>query len=173
MSRLSHSNKGNVNTYLAVVTFLFTMGILTVIGYYMTEQIFDAWDTTGYIPAESAQLRGNFLGAINMMDYAMVLVMVALLIGVALTSYRLATAPVFFIVTFFMASILGFISYFFNYAFSQFITQSVFDSVRGTFPLTILICTNAHWISLAALIIGSITLYAKREQGQQGEYVEQ
>lgn len=171
MSRLSHSNKGSVNTYLAVVIFLFSFGILTIIGYYMTDAIFDAWDTTGYIPTESAQLREDFLGAIHMMDYMIVLIMIALIIGVALTTYRLAAAPVFFIVTFLLAAMMGFVSYFFNYAYSQFISQSVFDAVRGTFPLTTLICTNFHWISLAALIVGSITLYAKRETGQEG-YVE-
>ena len=54
-----------------------------------------------------------------------------------------------------------------NYIFSEIVNQSVFNAVVVHFPKTIIICTNLHWIMLIMIVIGSITLFAKREQGQE------
>ena len=168
MKSLLNSNKGQIGNYMAVIVFLFGFAIISIIAYLLLTSIFTAWNDTGFVDATGTEMEGKFLGSLLMADKIIVLVMILLLVSVALTSYKLATAPVFFIVTFFMAAFLGFISYIFNYLFSQIITDTTFDAVRASFPLTILICTNFHWISLAVIIVGSITLYAKKEQGQEG-----
>ena len=41
------------------------------------------------------------------------------------------------------------------------------------FPRTILITTNLHWIMLVLIVVGSITLYGKRKEGQEGQMIEQ
>ena len=49
---------------------------------------------------------------------------------------------------------------------SSAVSYSIFSAVIVSFPKTILICTNLHWVMLAMMVIGSITLYGKREKGQ-------
>ena len=88
--------------------------------------------------------------------------MIALIIGVGLTSFRLNTAPAFFIVTIIMGMFMGVVSYFFNYIFSQIVSDAAFATTIVFFPRTILICTNLHWIALVCLVVGSITLYGKK-----------
>lgn len=171
MRSLSNSNKGQMGAYIAVIVFLFGFAIISIISYLILSSVFTAWNATGYVDATGLAMETNFLNSVLMADKIIVFIMLMLIVGVAITSYKLATAPVFFIVTFFMAAFLGFISYIFNYIFSQIISQTAFDTVRASFPLTILVCTNFHWISLAVIIVGSITLYAKKEQAQEG-YVE-
>jgi hypothetical protein len=38
-------------------------------------------------------------------------------------------------------------------------------AVKGTFPRTIILCSNLHWVALVVLVVGSIALYAKRDVG--------
>lgn len=83
--------------------------------------------------------------------------------GVGLTSFKLNTAPAFFIVTFVMGIFLGFVSYFFNFLFQNLVSDAVFSTTLLLFPRTLLICTNFHWISLIVMVVGSITLYAKKD----------
>jgi len=52
-----------------------------------------------------------------------------------------------------------------NYLFATFFSESVFSSVIVYFPLTLIICTNLHWVTLASIILGSISLYAKNLGG--------
>ena len=96
----------------------------------------------------------------------MVLLMVFLILGIGLTSFRLATSTAFFIITFITGIFWGLVSYFFNFVFIQLVSPDVFSAALGAFPRTMLINTNLHWVMLASIIVGSITLYAKKEKGQ-------
>ena len=162
MTCLLGSKKGQIQNYLAIIIFLFGFGLVSIFATLLWVNMIQGFTDAGYYEGEMESTGNAFLTALQLYDYIMVIVMVVLIIGVGLTSYRLNTAPAFFIVTVIMGIFMGFVSYFFNYIFSQIVSETVFDSVTVFFPRTILICTNLHWIALVALIVGSITLYGKR-----------
>ena len=89
--------------------------------------------------------------------------MVLLIVALALANFRLRTNPAFFIITLIEAVFTGFVSYFFNYVFIQLVSDDIFNATLVFFPKTMIINTNLHWIALVAIIIGSISLYAKRK----------
>jgi len=163
---LFKNKKGQAHNYLAVITFLFAFGIMTIMGYLFYSAYVDEMTAAGYYEGAVEVAGEKFLNGMRLFDYITVLIMVVLIIGVGVTSYRLSTSAAGFIITFILAGFLGFISYFFNYVFAQFVSDNAFTSVITYFPRTILVCTNLHWVMLACIIVGSITLYAKREQGQ-------
>ena len=162
MTCLLGSKKGQIQNYLAVVIFLFGFGLISIFATLLWVNMIQGFTTAGYYSGEMESTGNAFLVALQLYDYIMVLVMVALIIGVGVTSFRLNTAPAFFIVTIIMGIFMGFVSYFFNYIFSQIVSDASFAAVIVFFPRTIIICTNLHWVALAALIIGSVTLYGKR-----------
>ena len=100
----------------------------------------------------------------------MILFVVALIIGIAVTTYRLASPPIFFIVNLFTAFFYGFFSYFLSYLFQSFTDAPLLAATLLYFPKTVLICTNLHWVALICIVVGSITLFGKKPQGQ---YIEQ
>lgn len=156
--------KGQVQNYIAIVIVLFTFAIMsmiaTVIFLGLRTAFIDAGIYTGVI-----ETTGNsFLSALRLYDSILVLLMVVLIIGVGITSFKLNTAPRFFIVTLIMASFMGFVAYFFSFLFKEMVSDSAFATAYALFPNSILVCTNLHWVALVALVVGSITLYAKREQ---------
>lgn len=164
MYSIISSKKGQANSWFAVIVVLFISGFLLILSYLITLNMCDAFDNAGQTASSDAcQL---FLNGYKFMDYLMVLFMVILIIGIGITSYRLATSPVFAIITLIMAALYGFVSYYFNFIFVQMVSPNVFNSVVVFFPRTILINTNLHWIMLVNMIIGLITLYGKREKGQ-------
>jgi hypothetical protein len=158
--------KGQYHNYLAVIIFLFVFGFMTILSYLILSNFVTQLSTTGYYSPEMASAAGHFLGGLRIMDVIMVLIMVVLIIGIGITSYMVASPAVFFLITFLMAGFLGFISYFFNYLFATIVKEPMFSAIIAYFPITIMICTNLHWVMLACIIVGSITLYAKRDKGQ-------
>jgi len=159
---LLSSKKGQVHNYIAVVVFLMGFGLISIIATLIWVNMINEFTTTGIYTGVIESTGNAFLSALQLYDYIIVFIMIALIIGVGLTSFRLNTSPGFFIVTIIMGMFMATVSYFFNYIFSQIVSQDVFAATVVMFPRTILICTNLHWVALVALIVGSITLYAKK-----------
>ena len=166
MIHLLGSKKGQAQNYIAVVMFLFVLAIVTMISTVIYLGIIAGFTSAGLYTGAVEIAGTGFLRALTIYDPIMAVVLVSLLIAVGMTSFRLNTAPMFFIITLMQATFTGLVSYFFNYMFVQIIGQDAFAGVLVLFPRMILICSNLHWIGLIAMVIGSITLYAKKEKGQ-------
>lgn len=162
------NKKGQIENYIVVVLFLLGFGIISMIAAVIHNGLTDAFIAAGVYTGQIAVTGGQFYNAILLHDVIVVIFMAVLLIGVGITSFRLNTVPAFFILSILAAAFMGFVSYFFNYLFSQIVSNTIFDTVRALFPNTLLICTNLHWVALAAFVIGSITLYAKKPAAQEG-----
>lgn len=156
------NSKGQTNEF-AAVAFLFTFGFLTILAMVLQLAFVQGFTDAGYYTGQIKETGDAFTKAISVFDYITVFFMVALIIGIGVTSYRLNTAPVFFVVTLVMGAVVGFVSYIYNYVFLQMISDSSFSVAITYFPKTILILTNLHWVALVLIVIGSITLYGKRE----------
>jgi hypothetical protein len=105
-------------------------------------------------------------------DYIILLVMVIMIIGVAVTSYRLKSRPIGYLISFIVAPFYGFISYVMNYYFIQMVSPAQLAAVHIYFPITMIICTNLHWIALISLIVGGIFAYNYHTDGTKGgEYL--
>jgi len=163
---ISNSKRGQAENYFAVIVFLFTFGFVSMLSLVIYDALIDKFSALSFWDVDMAGAANSFTSTLHLFDFIIVLVMIVLIIGIGVTSYKLAAPPVFFVITFVMAGFYGLVSYYFNFMFQQMVSQPVFDTVLTYFPRTILICTNLHWIMLVTLIIGSITLYAKKDQGQ-------
>lgn len=166
MRFLVKSKKAQGSNYLAVVIVLMMFGFFSILGYTIWIYVVDALTTGGFYVGEVAVTMDNFTRGFMAADYVIVLLMVIMIIGIGLTSYKLSTSGAFFIITIIMGLFWGFVSYIFNYVFILMVSPEVFSTAIGVFPRTMALCTNLHWIALACIVVGSITLYAKKEKGQ-------
>ena len=158
------SKKGQVGNYFAVILFLFLFGFMSILGYLLMSEMINAYETVDVWNPTMAATAAGFLRALQIIDYLMVIILVALIIGVGVTSYKINAPPIFFVVSVIMSAFLGITSWIFNYIFQQLVSPDVFTSTLAFFPITVLICQNFHWIALVTFTVGSITLYAKKEQ---------
>jgi len=108
----------------------------------------------------------DYISSAVLLDNVLVFLMIAFFILLGLTSFKLATNPAFFVVSVVLLLFMGFISYFFNYIFIKLVSPTVFNVVLLSFPKSIILCTNLHWIALIGFVIESITLYGKKPKGQ-------
>jgi len=165
--RLFKNKKGVINNYVAVVVALFSTSIAYIICYLILLKFRQNFVGDFCEVGSVCELTANkFLSSLAMWDYIIVLVMVVLFIGVGLTSYKVSADIAFSILSVILAPLLGFLSLMFNNIYSQIVTNGEFSTVIGLFPRTTLICTNLHWVALVSFVIGFITLYGKRSQGQ-------
>lgn len=164
--RLSKSSKAQANNYFAVIVFLFGFAIMSLIGYVLLTGFIQGFIDAGFYTGAVATAGNSYLRTLLVFDKMSALIMTVLIVGVGVTSYRLATSPVYFIITFLLAAFYGLVAYFFNYMFAQIASNAAFATAIAYFPITVLICTNLHWVMLICIIVGSITLYAKKERGQ-------
>ena len=160
------SKRGQVQNYTAALVFLILFGFTTIISYLILSEFTDAVTTAGYYTGAAQSVGEQMKSGLRIFDTVTVILMIILVITAAISTIGVASAPIYFILTLILLPIMGFISFFFNYLFSAMVSPSVLNSTIVRFPLTILVCTNLHWVMLALIIIGSIGLYAKREKGQ-------
>ena len=158
------SKKGQVGNYFAVILFLFLFGFMSILGYLLMTEMIDAYRTVDVWNPEMAAAADGFLRALQVIDYLMVIILVALIIGVGVTSYKINAPPIYFVVSVIMSAFLAITSWIFNYIFQQLVSPTIFNATLAYFPITILICQNFHWIALVTFTVGSITLYAKKEE---------
>lgn len=166
MTSLFASKKGQFSNYMAVLIFLLVFGFVTIFSYVFMSVQKTAYENAGLYTGPLASTGENFLRGLASFDFVIILVMVILIIGVIITSFKLATAPIFFIITLVMGPVFAFIAYFFSYVFQQMVSPAIFSNAVAVFPNTLIICTNLHWVGMVLMIVGSIALYAKRPQGQ-------
>lgn len=167
MTSLWKSKQGLHNSVLAAIIFLLLLGIISIIGYVLYDNIMSAAAGTPLLGSpESLKAKAGFDNMMNSWDYIIFFVMIILLIGIIVTTYTIATPPIIFVVTFVMAPIIGFIGYVLSIFFYDFATNGIISAVMSHFKLTYILLTNLHWVALLMIIIGSITLYAKRDKGQ-------
>jgi len=166
MTSLFASKKGIARSILAAVIALFVFGFITIFGYYLFTEFTDAMDDAGQYTGDVQRVGEIFKSRMRWFDNVGVLLLAAFVIGIGATSYRVASSPVFFIISLLLGLFYGFISYFFNFMFQELVSVSVLNSATAAFPKLVLICTNLHWLALAMLVVGTITLYGKQEKGQ-------
>jgi len=163
---LLNSKKAQGINYITVIIFLFIFGFLNILGYLILDSYVTEFSTTPYYGSEIQEVGEKFLSGLRILDTILVVMMIILIVGLGITTYRLSAPPIFFLITFVTGAIYGFISYFFNYIFAQMVSDTMFTATLLFYPKTLLICTNLHWVMLVSIVVGSITLYAKKEKGQ-------
>lgn len=152
--------------YLASIIVLIVFGFCSMLAYTIWLKFIEAMDAGGFYVGQVKITMDTFSNAFLFNDYLVVLLLVFLVIGIGLTSYKLATRTAFFILTLILGVFWGFISYFFNYVFIMMVSPDIFSTAVGLFPRTMIVCTNLHWVMLIYIIVGSLTLYGKKEEGQ-------
>ena len=158
--------KAQASNYFAAIIFLFIFGFLSIFGYLLLTEYIAVYATTDFYGPQVENAAVQFLFGMEMFDWVIVLLMFVLIVGIGVTSFRVATAPIFFLITLVLGAFYGFVSFFFNHIFQEMVSDPIFTSTLLYFPKTYLICTNLHWIMLVLIVVGSITLYGKREKGQ-------
>lgn len=167
MTSLLKSKKGQIGRVLiGIVVFLVIFGFVNILSYALLSEFIAGFTTAGIFVGEAAVTGNKFLFAISIMDYVIVLLLTIFAVGIIITSFKVASSPVFFVVQFFAMFFYGFISYFLNFIFIQLVSPTAFDAARLFFQNTMIIGTNLHWIMLVNFVIASISFFAKREKGQ-------
>jgi len=161
------SKKGQVENYFVPILMLFSIGVMTIIGFLTFTSFVDGFKETQFYDNETMDpVVENFKAGYFIIDTLIVVLLVVALIAIGLTSFRVNASPGFFIVSIISGTALVVVSFFFNFLFIEIVSNEVFNGVVAFFPKTILVCTNLHWVALAGFVIGSITLYAKKEKGE-------
>ena len=160
------NKKAQGQNFIVIPIVLLIFGFFNLLWYAIFFQFTTSLTTAGFYTGQAKVVGDNFLLGLQTFDWLTVFLLIGMLIALAISSFRIASAPVFFVITIIVGIFWGFISYFFNYVFIQMISADMLTAYWGLFPRTLLICTNLHWVALAAILIGTISLYAKKEKGQ-------
>lgn len=155
-----------------IITGLIIFAFMSMIGVVFLQAILSTFETSSLYNSDMATSIKFFKASYYWWDYITLFLMVFFIIGVAITSYRLKARPIGFIISFIVAPFYGFISYFFNYYFIQLVSPTQIQAVQIYFPITMIICTNLHWIALITVIVGAIFAYNYNTESQGGgEYL--
>ena len=167
MTNLLNSKKGLApQNIIEPLVYLFIFGFLTILGTLISLQIIAGYESSPFFTPAMVPVAESFKASFNLYDVTIFMVAIIFIVGIAVTTYKLSSRPVFFVFTFISAMFYGFLGYFFSYLFSQIISQSIFVVVLLRFPISIILLTNLHWIALVMIVVGAISLYGKREEGQ-------
>lgn len=151
---------------IIIVVGLLGFGMLIFFLMSFLNEFFTSFNATGLNDSTIDDFQTNMLNIFGLFDWLIVAFMVAAIFTTGVVGYIKTTPPVFFVLNLILAPLLAYIAYFFNYVFSQYVSESFFTYAYNALPNTLLICTNLHWIALAGIIISSITWFRKKETGE-------
>lgn len=164
------NKKAALEDYTALIIALFCFGFISILAYLIYYGFSSIMASSALYNSDIALVLSRFNTALLFFDKIIAVLMIGLIISIGILNYRIKTTPIYLLVLILFSSFLGLISYFFNYLFLSMVSESVFAPVISFFPITLIICTNFHWIALVALVVGAITLYAKGENDQEVQY---
>jgi hypothetical protein len=167
---LLNSKKGQGNAVLGILLILLIYGVVFITCYLVLNSFLTSFATTSAASDQTALAGQKFLATLGFLDYVMVIMTIVLIIGIGITTYRLATPPIFFIINLFAAFFYGFFGYILSYIFQSYTDSTLIQATLIYFPKTLMICTNLHWVALICIAVGSITLFGKKPVGQ---YIQQ
>lgn len=164
---LFDSKKGTIMNFIAPIISLFTFIFMIVFARVLYNNIINVYISSGFASSDAAiGAIAGFTLAMNAFDYIGGILLMVFVVALGVTNYKISASPIFFWVNFMFVAFLGFVSYFFNYALISILSNEIFGLVLVSFPISILIASNFHWIALLFFAVGNITLYAKRDKGQ-------
>ncbi len=167
---LSSKKAQNADSIIVPIIFVFALALIFIFSAIIGTQVIDGFRTVystnpGLAPYNTAQAQkvmDDFEKPYHILDQILMAFVIGLIIGIGYTSYRLSAIPAFYVVTIVLGIIYCFFGYIFSYIFIQFISNPSLLSITKLFPLTIMICTNLHWLGLGLIVVGAITLYGKK-----------
>lgn len=170
MIGLLGSKKGqNADNIIIPIVTVFGLALAFILSTTIALEIFDGYRTVFSSPAmasyNSAEIQDtidSYESAYSLFDKLLFSFVIGLIIGMAWVSYRIAARPLYFIVTVVLGIIYCFFGYLLSYIFIQFAENVAIVTTMRLFPLTIMVCTNLHWLGLILIIVGGIALYGKR-----------
>lgn len=166
MRSLFNCKKGQAKNYFIIILFLLVIGVTSIFGFLMYTNVMTVFQALPVYNSDMQDAVDSFDKAMAFWDKLIVFLFLGLNIALIVSVYKLASKTIYFIVTFFLAAFYGFVAYSLNFVFQQVIGLEVFTYILVNFPATILLCTNLHWVMLLSIVIGSITLFAKKEGEQ-------
>lgn len=159
------SKKGQIDNYLVGIIAIFIFGFTSILSMLIYSEIRTGFINASMYTGALATTGDAFFSGFQVLDYVIVILVLVIIIGVGVTSFKINTPPAFFMVTLVLGGILAFVSFILSYTFAQMTAPTIFNSVLLYFPRTLTVCTNLHWVALILIVVGSITLYAKKEKG--------
>lgn len=169
MTSLSSSKKAvSPRVMFTIIGSLITLAFMSMLGIIILQGVISAFQSSSVYNDSMALPIKYFQASYHWWDYIILLVMVVFIIGVAITSYKLRSRPIGFLITFIVAPFYGFISIIFNYFFIQLVSPTQLQAVHIYFPITMIICTNLHWVALLTLIVGAVFAYNYQTTGEGG-----
>jgi len=160
---LQSNKKGQLKYIIVALLFLLVLGISTSFAYLLWTNIQASFMTTGFYKGDAAQVGNSFNNVFLVIDYIFILFVTVLVVGVAYLGWQNPRPAIFFVIAIFEGIFLGVISYFFNIFYSKFITNTVFSGIVTSFPNSITVLTNLHWIALILWVVASLVTFTRRK----------
>lgn len=166
------SKKGILRSATVAAFAVFAIALTFLVAATIHKEADNQLQTLPYYTSQVGDLMDSYYNTYRILDYLMILIVIALVIGIAVSSLKVASNPVYFAIVFLLTPILAAVCYSLSYIFIQFASNSYFTSVVSIFPRTIFFSSNLHWIFLIEIAVGSITMYGKISKGQEGKMIE-
>jgi len=164
---LLKGKRGQVNSFIGGVVFIFAFFLIWIFAYLILSNFVSEFSGAGFNTPVMDDVSAKFLWGFGLFDSVAIIILLAVIGGVAYSSFKVATHPIFFVITFVLAPFLAFMAYMLSYVFSQIVSNPAFNSVVLVFPRSILIGTNLHWVMLACIVVGSVAMFGKKsDRGQ-------
>ena len=148
------------------VIMLFVLSIAFMVVYIAYDNISDAIQDNAIIDQDIAdRFTEGADGFASTWDYVFITIFIAVVIGVLIISYVLATQPVFFFVFTFLVIILGALGGYIANAFDELILDPVFSGASANFPIMSFVMSNYLLFVVVVVMLMLIVFYAKPNQG--------
>lgn len=161
---VTKSKKAQIQEIITLFVVIFAVGITILLGRYILTEFYDAIDDSGITQTQEMndtqnEINTSFLG----FDYAMVVLVAVIIIGLMITSFMIPTHPIFIVVNIIGIFFLVFLGMVLNNVYGEIVAGE--DEVLGTqadeYSLLNYLITKLPYIGAIVIFVTSVIMYSR------------
>lgn len=162
MRRSGKINKRGIIGEVAVIMgILFICSVLFIVGKVAIDRISDKLAASPEIPAEANTVMSEMSNKFSILDDTMIFIVIALTIGLVVTSFLIPSHPVFIVINIIGLFFLVLIAFVLSNTQNIIAENPALINASAEFSNTNLIMNNLPWICVAIVFLASIVNFAR------------
>jgi len=166
------NKKGQVKSILMLMIVVFVVGVTIILGKFILTEFTETFtETVAKNPDIDPTVTADALSSVSsqyaVFDYAMVIVVIVMIIGLIVSSYMIPTHPIFIVINIIGIFVLVFMGMLFTNIYGELVvgTDDTLTSTADEFNLITYLIIFLPYIGAISVFISSIIMYVRGSQG--------
>jgi hypothetical protein len=162
-SVIKKNKKGQITQIILLFVVIFTITVTVLIGDYILDEVYSSLDDAGINTPAMTAAQNTIQNDFAVFDYGIVVLGVALIVGLMITSFLIPTHPIFIVINIIGIFILVFLGMVMSNVYGEIVsgTDQILGDQADDMPLSNYFVTRLPYLGAIVILLTSIIMYSR------------